>query len=168
MFLAWETTGPSIKRSESLATNKQRSLVEWTHATWISSEEEAREMENVSEMIQPPSECVEEMKVQAVKDLEESVTLLVKGTPEVGIAHIINCENYSDISKLCRVTAHVIRFVKHMKARSSKRVSPVSFGSLTSEVLFSESLWILESQKSWPLNRNLNQQCAQLLVLEVL
>ena len=69
-------------------------------------------MDDVSEMIQPPPEYVKEMKVQAVRDLEESVTLLVKNTPEVGIAHVRNCEDYSDFSKLCRVTAHVIHLVK--------------------------------------------------------
>ena len=122
-------------------------------------------MEDVSEMIQPPPECVKEMKVQAVRDLEESIILLVKNTPEVGIARVINCEDYSDFSKLCRVTAHVIRFVNNLKARSSKPVSPVSSGSLASEVLFSESLWILESQKSLLLNQNFNQQCAQLGVI---
>ena len=66
-------------------------------------------------------------------------------TPVVGIAHVINCEDYSDFSKLCRVTAHVIRFVNNIKAPSSKPVNPVGFGSgsRTGEVLFSESLWIL-------------------------
>ena len=112
-----------------------------------------------------PPECVREMKVQAVRDLEESVTLLVKNTPEEDIPHVIDCEDYRDFSKLCRVTAHAIRFVNNMKARSSKPVSPVSSGSLTSEVLLSESLWILKSQKSLPLNRNFNQQCAQLGVI---
>ena len=104
-------------------------------------------------------------KCKQLGDLEESVTLLVKTTPEVGIAHVINCEDYSDFSKMCRVTAHVIRLVNNMKARSSKPVSPVSSGSLTSEVFLSESLWILESQKSLPLNRYFNQQCAQLGVI---
>ena len=49
-------------------------------------------------MTQPPPECMKEMKVQAVRDLEESDTLLVTNTPEVGIAHVINCEDYSDFS----------------------------------------------------------------------
>ena len=101
------------------------------------------------------------MKVQAVRDLEESDTLLVTNAPVVGIAHVINREDYSDLSKLCRVTAYVIRFVNNIKARYSRPVSPFGSGSLTNEVLFSESLWILESQKSLPLNRNFKQQCAQ-------
>ena len=126
----------------------------WNGPTWISSQEEAREMEDISEMIQPPPEYVREMKVQAVRDLEESATLLVTNTSEVGIAHVINCEDYSDFSKLCRVTAYVICFVNNMKARSSMPVRLVGSGCLTSEVLFSESLWILESQKSLPLNQN--------------
>ena len=68
------------------------------------------------EMIQPPPECVKEMKLQAERDLKESATLLVTKTPEVGIAHVINCEDYSDFSKLCRITAYVIRFVNTIKA----------------------------------------------------
>ena len=117
-------------------------------------------------MTQPPPECLKEMKVQAVQDLKESSVLLVKNTPEVGIAHVMNCEDFSDFSKLCRVTAYVIRFVNNIKARSSRPVSPLSSGSLTSEeVLFCESMWIKESQKSLPLNRNFKQQCAQLGVI---
>ena len=57
-------------------------------------------MEDESGMIQPPPECVKEMKVQTVRDLEESATSLVINKPEVSIAHVINCENYSDFSKL--------------------------------------------------------------------
>ena len=124
---------------------------------WISSQEEVREVIDVSEMIPPPPESVKEMKVQAQRDLEESVSLLVANTPELGIAHIINCEECSDFSKLCRVTAYFIRFVNKIKARSSKAVSPVGSGSFTSELLFSESLWILESQKSLLRNRNFKQ-----------
>ena len=99
--------------------------------------------------------------MQTVRDLEESATILVIGTPEVGAARVINCEDYSDFSKLCIVTAYVIPFVNNIKAGSSR---PVGSGSLTSEVLFSESLWILEYQKSLPLNQNF-KQCAQLGVI---
>ena len=141
------------------------SAVLWNGSTWISSEEEVREVEDVSEMIPPLPEYVKEMKVQAQRDLEESASLLVTNIPEVDVAHIINCEDYSDFSKLCRVTSYVIRFVNNIKARSSKPVSPFGSGSFTSEVLFSESLWILEFQKSLLQNRNFKQQCAQLGVI---
>ena len=70
----------------------------WNGPTWISSQEEVREVEDLSEMIPPPPECVKEMKVQAQRDLEESALLLVTNTPEVDVAHIINCEDYSDFS----------------------------------------------------------------------
>ena len=63
-------------------------------------QEEAREMEDVSEIIQQPPECMKEIRVQAVRDLEESATLHVTNTPEVGIAHVINFEHYSDFFKL--------------------------------------------------------------------
>ena len=65
----------------SVATNS----LWWNGPTWISSEEEPREMKDVSGMTQPPPECLNEMKVQAVRDLEEADTLLVTNTPEVGI-----------------------------------------------------------------------------------
>ena len=55
--------------------------------------------------------------------------------------------------------------MNNIKALSSKPVNPVGSGSRTGEVLFSESLWILESQKFLPLNRNFKQQCAQLGVI---
>ena len=60
----------------------------WSGPTWISSQEELREVEDVSEMITPPLECVKEMKVQTTRDLEESGSLLVTNTPEIGIARI--------------------------------------------------------------------------------
>ena len=107
---------------------------------WISSQEEVREVEDVSGMIPPPPECVKKMKVQAQRDLEESASLPVANTPEIGIAHITNCKDYSDFSKVCRVTAYFIRLVNNIKARSSKPVSPVGSGRFTSEVLFSELL----------------------------
>ena len=70
-------------------------------------------------------------------------------------------EHYSGFSTLCRITAYVTRLVNNTTARSSKPVSPVGPGSLNSEeVLFRESLRILESQKSLLLNRNLKQQRA--------
>ncbi|XP_029200626.2 uncharacterized protein LOC114965206 [Acropora millepora] len=143
-----------------------RSALWWNGPTWISSQEEVREVEDVSEMIPPPPECVKEMKVQAQRDLEESASLVVTNTPEVGVAHIINCEDYSDFSKLCRVTAYVIRFANNIKARSSKPVIPVGSRSFSSEVLFSESLWILESQKSLLQNPNFKQQFVQLGVIK--
>ena len=130
-------------------------LLWWNGPTWISKQEEARQMEDVSGIIQRPPECMKEVKVQAIRSLEKSATLLVRNTPEVGIAHVINCEDYSDVSKLCRVIAYVIHLVNIIKAWSSRPVSPVASGSLTGEVLFSESFWTLESQKSHikPLNQ---------------
>ena len=92
-------------------------------------------------------------EVQAQRDLEESASLLVTNTPEVGVAHIINCHT-------------VIRFVNKTKAQSSKPVGPVGSGSFTSEVLFSESLWILQCQKSLLQKRDFKRQCAQMGVIK--
>ena len=53
--------------------------------------------------------------MQTVRDLEESATLLVIDTPQVGAARVKNCEDYSDFSKLCIVTAYVIPFVNDIR-----------------------------------------------------
>ena len=69
---------PGVENPADLASRGVNSLslasnsLWWNGSTWLSSEEEAREMEDVSGIIQPPPECLKEMKVQAVRDLEES------------------------------------------------------------------------------------------------
>ena len=98
----------------------------WNGPTWISHQEAEQKVDDL-EMTQPSPECLKEMKVQAVRDLEESSVLLMENTPEVGITHVMNCEDFSDFSKLCRVTAYVIRFVNNIKAQSSRPVSPFEF-----------------------------------------
>ena len=118
-------------------------------------------------MDQPPPDCLKEIKVQAVRDLDDFISLLVKNTQEVGISLIINCEDYSDFTKLCRVTSYVMRFLRSLKikrtSRTSKSVGPVNCGSLTSEEMASsELLWIKKSQKILPLSERFNQQCIQL------
>ena len=121
-------------------------------------------------MDQPPPDCLKEMKVQAVRDLEDSTSLFVINTPEVGISLVINCEDYGDFTKLCRVTSYVMRFLKNLKikrtSRTSKSVGPVNCGSLTSEEMASsELLWIKESEKILSLSERFNQQCIQLGVI---
>ena len=90
-------------------------------------------------------QSVKEMKVQAVQILEESILLLMKNVPEEGIAHVRSCEDYSDFSRLCRITAYAMRFVNIIKAQSLKPVSVAS-----EKMFFSESLWI---EESLPLNQ---------------
>jgi len=118
------------------------------------------EIEDVTEMDQPPPDRLKEMKVQAVRDFEDSTSPLVKNTPEVGISIVINCEDYSDFTKLCKVTSYVMHFLTNARARTSKSVGPVNCGSLTSkEMASSVLLWIKESQKIIPLSKKFNQQC---------
>ena len=139
----------------------------WNGPPWLSSQDESVESEDVTEMDQPPPDCLKEMKVQAVRNLEDSTSLLVKNTPEVGISHVMNCEDYNDFTKLCRVTSYVMRFVKNVKARTSRPVGPVNCGSLTSEEMASsELLWIKESQKTMPASGKFKQQCIQLGVIK--
>ena len=113
---------PGVKNPVDLASRGVNPLSQasnplwWNGPTWISKQGEARQMEDASGIIQWPPECMKEVEVQAIRSLEESATLLVRNTPEVGIAHVINCEDYSDFSKLCGVIAYVIHLVNIIKA----------------------------------------------------
>ena len=61
-----------------------------------------------------PVECAMEMKA---KDKELVHNLLVTDGG-VSLSQIINCEDYSSIHRLLRVTAYVLRFVVILKRRS--------------------------------------------------
>ena len=64
---------PGVENPADLASRGVNPLSLANNSLWLNGptwkrEEEAREMEDVSGMIQPPPECMKEMKMQAVRD----------------------------------------------------------------------------------------------------
>ena len=116
--------------------------------TWLTEDEESASEEFNDEQL--PRECLDEMKVGDKEKwkAETSSSLLVsadQGT--VGIATILKCEDYSDLQRLLRVTALILKFVKIMKAKLQKDVHTPE--ELTSQdVAEAETLWIKEVQSS--------------------
>ena len=91
-----------------------------------------------------PEECATEMKA---KDKCAVHSLLTTDVP-TGLRQIMKCDDFSTLSRLCRVTAYVLRFVKALK--SSIQISVTDVSSILSlnatEISEAEKLWIIESQ----------------------
>ena len=81
---------------------------------------------------EPPVECLQEIK---------SSTLTNLTAIEVSAAAIIDCNKYSSLQRLLRVTAYVKRFV-HNISRKERITGPLS----TNEIQEAEILWIKEMQ----------------------
>ena len=82
---------------------------------------------------EPPAECLQEIK---------SSTLTNLTAIEASAAAIIDCNKYSSLQRLRRVTAYVKRFV-HNISRKERITGPLS----TNEIQEAEVLWIKEMQE---------------------
>ena len=81
---------------------------------------------------EPPAECLQEIK---------SSTLTNLTAIEASAAAIIDCNKYSSLQRLLRVTAYVKRFVHNIR-RKERITGPLS----TNEIQEAEILWIKEMQ----------------------
>ena len=82
-----------------------------------------------------------EAKAEMVKSIPPiTISLVTNSSPFIhqSIDKLINCENYSNLNHLFRVTAYVIRFVKKCKKQPSECGSNV----IRSEMNYAELLWI--------------------------
>lgn len=99
--------------------------------------------QDVQKLVTMPEECVVEMKVES----RHTHNLLV-----ANVGKILNCEDYSTLSHLQRVTACVLRAVKLFKGNP-----PLSCDNplmLTpDELTNAERLWIIHAQASLPENK---------------
>ena len=92
-----------------------------------------------TDVVDMPEECATEMKAKS----QTAHSLLAPNSkPTVG--EIMDCKDYSTISRLLRVTAYVLRAIKRFKAGSSM----VNHSTVltTEELADSERLWIKHAQ----------------------
>ena len=91
----------------------------------------------------PPEECIQEMKENDKKLMQETVSM-VSTVETMQLESVISSSDYSHSTRLVRVTAFVLRFINNLKLRvASERVK----GSLTaSEYKQAEFLWIRSIQ----------------------
>ena len=85
-----------------------------------------------------PEECTLEMKKNLQHQSEKIVPVLLVGG-EIGT--VIQCQRFSSLGRLLRVTAYVLKFIAVLKARGSDSV-----GLSVKDISDAEKLWIKSSQ----------------------
>lgn len=113
--------------------------------TWVSDNAETGSEE--FDTGQLPQQCLEEMKARDKEEWKSETSSLLVVAETISIANIVTCEDYSDLQRLFRVTALVLRFVEILKLRLERNVKTQE--ELTSQdIAVAEKLWIKEIQKS--------------------
>ena len=88
---------------------------------------------------EPPDECLKKMKSKGQQATPVHNLLLGnKSTIDV----LMNCEDFGTLKRLLRVTAHVIKFVGILKARSTKLVTTPDENLSGSDLMKAEFYWI--------------------------
>ena len=101
------------------------------------------------EDLQIPEECLKEMRATHCNLAHSS-----SNNSELNkLGNIICCKNFSQLRRLLRVTAYVIRFVELCKSKL-KDTNVKSRTELTaSEITRAETLWVMESQRGLIVNK---------------
>ena len=94
-----------------------------------------------------PEECFVEMRAEEKVKCQTS-SLLLAATEPCGIAQIMKAEDFSDLRRLLRVTALVLKFVRTMKSSLKKDISSQSESAAQDIMGDAEIMWIKEVQKS--------------------
>ena len=108
---------------------------------WLDATESEHHPENDLPESDPsenmPDECAAELKVREVHNL------LVADA--VGIDQVMKCENFSSLSRLLRVTSHVLKFIDQLKKRITPGETTLQ-STATADYTRAEKLWIIASQ----------------------
>lgn len=118
---------------------------------WLGCHENELNVTAATEHI--PEECFTEMTVKNQGTLRSS-TLFVNARGS-GIGSVVDVSRFSNLQRLLRVTAYVLRFVKNLKAVLSRQNEELVFDSdiAVKEIEEAEQWWILDVQKYLPLNK---------------
>jgi len=113
---------------------------------WLSQRK--KELKGIVITEHPPEECLMEMKVTNRGNLK-SFTLLVN-TNDSSISCVIDISRLSNLERLLRVAAYVLRFLKNLKTTSLPDNEQLLIGSDidAKDMEEAEQYWILDVQKS--------------------
>lgn len=90
-----------------------------------------------------PTECATEMKSSS----KQPTPILLTTAEETGVSQIIDCSNYSSITKLLRVTACVFKFLYILRQRIRRDNPPLSPEIQPEDIDSALLFWIKESQR---------------------
>ena len=88
--------------------------------------------------------------------INKSTTLVSISKEVFSIGNFINIEHFSDLIKLFRLSAWVLRFVINLKKKHSGRKLYLNRFISTSEIIFVKLLWIQENQAKLENSDNFN------------
>ena len=91
-----------------------------------------------------PEECIAEMKVSY--RLQHQATHVLLTTENVST--IVNCENFSSLTRLLRVTGYVLKFIDVLKAKTTKSEDTPSMNLSAKDISVAEAFWIKSSQRA--------------------
>jgi len=114
----------------------------WRHGpSWLTLPEP-----RVEEELAMPDECMNELKA---RQSSTEYTILAASESH-GISQVMQCNNFSTLQRLFRVTAYVMRFCRVLKMRSQSEdgCMPSSAELTASEITAAELIWIKEAQRS--------------------
>ena len=77
-----------------------------------------------------------------------TTSLFLAATEHGGIAQIARAEDFSDLQRLLRFTALVLKFVRTMKSSLKKDIPSPSESAAQDILVDAETIWIKEVQKS--------------------
>ena len=126
---------PADLPSRDVSLSELSSKSVWLNGpSWLSS---AVQMSSCGEELMP-EECTLEMKKNLQHQSEKIVPMLLVGG-EIGT--VIQCQRFSSLGRLLRVTAYVLKFIAVLKARGSD-----SIGLSVKDISDAEKLWIKSSE----------------------
>ncbi|KAL5490750.1 hypothetical protein EMCRGX_G015929, partial [Ephydatia muelleri] len=126
---------PADLPSRGVSLSELSSKSVWLNGpSWLSS---AVQMSSCGEELMP-EECTLEMKKNLQHQSEKIVPMLLVGG-EIGT--VIQCQRFSSLGRLLRVTAYVLKFIAVLKARGSD-----SIGLSVKDISDAEKLWIKSSE----------------------
>lgn len=131
---------PADMPSRGVSPKELEDSLLWRHGpSWllsISSDEQ-------NEEITMPEECVEEIKVKAYMP---SHSLLIS-TKSGGICKVINCEQFSKLLTLLRVTVYVKKFALNFKVLVQSDKPAINWIVTAADMEQAELDWIIDCQK---------------------
>ena len=131
---------PADLPSRGVSPKELESSSVWRHGPdWLPK----ISVEEGNDELTMPEECVSEMKA---KERTLAHSLLVS-TEHHGIGQLIDCDRFSRLQKLLRVTVYVRKFALRFKSIITSNSTPIDWTITTSDMERAEMDWVTECQR---------------------
>ena len=113
----------------------------WHHGpSWLTH----NYLDDEEDELQMPVESLEEMKS---KDRKIVHSMMTAHETSIDLGQVICCTDFSNLNRLLRITAYVMKFVNILKHKVKKLKTPLNLELTATDISDAEILWIREAQK---------------------